>query len=169
MAASLSGSRRAADSSLRQRCTPRLSLRTSRSRPRFLYRQPCTILLAPYSLAQRLGGNRSVGLFKGATQNLGAFFALFDPYLLAFPRRPPFGSSANRGPGSLIGAPAPSRSWVVYRIPAGGIRAYGKVRPGRVVGAKEARHGKRHDEKDEDDKAKEAKKAKKTKKNEYPY
>jgi hypothetical protein len=34
------------------------------------------------------------------------------------------------------------------------------------VGAKEARHGKRHDEKAEDDKAK---KAKKTKKAEYPY
>jgi hypothetical protein len=37
------------------------------------------------------------------------------------------------------------------------------------VGAKEARHGKRHDEKAKDDKAKEAKKAKKTKKAEYPY
>jgi hypothetical protein len=60
---------------------------------------------------------------------------------------------------------------VVYRIPAGGIRAYGKVRPrasssGRKGGAS---HGKRHDEKDEDDKAKEAKKAKETKKAEYPY
>ena len=41
--------------------------------------------------------------------------------------------------------------------------------PGRVVGAKEALHGKRHDEKDEDDKAKEAKKAEKTKKAERPY
>jgi hypothetical protein len=40
--------------------------------------------------------------------------------------------------------------------------------PGRV-GAKEACHGKRHDEKDEDDKAKTAKTAKKTKKAEYPY
>jgi hypothetical protein len=59
---------------------------------------------------------------------------------------------------------------VVYRIPAEGIRAYGKVRPrASSVGAKEARHGKRHDEKDEDDKAKEAKKAKETKKAEYPY
>ena len=41
--------------------------------------------------------------------------------------------------------------------------------PGRVVGGKEARYGKRHDEKDEDDKAKTAKTAKKTKKAEYPY
>jgi hypothetical protein len=35
--------------------------------------------------------------------------------------------------------------------------------PGRVAGGKEARHGKRHDEKDK------AKTAKKTKKAEYPY
>ena len=45
----------------------------------------------------------------------------------------------------------------------------GRFAPGRVVGAKEALHGKRHDEKDEDDKVKEAKKAKKTKKAERPY
>jgi hypothetical protein len=38
--------------------------------------------------------------------------------------------------------------------------------PGRVVGGKEARHGKKHDEKAKDDKAK---KAKKTKKDEYSY
>jgi hypothetical protein len=58
---------------------------------------------------------------------------------------------------------------VVYRIPAEGIVLMERFAPGRVVGAKEARHGKRHDEKDEDDKAKEAKKAKETKKAEYPY
>jgi hypothetical protein len=36
--------------------------------------------------------------------------------------------------------------------------------PGRVVGAKEARHGKKHDEKAEDDKAKKDKDAKDAKK-----
>jgi hypothetical protein len=71
--------------------------------------------------------------------------------------------------GVLIGAPAPSRYLVVYRIPAGGIRLMERLVPGRVVGGKEALHGKKHDEKAEDDKAKKAKKAKKTKKAEYPY
>ncbi len=41
--------------------------------------------------------------------------------------------------------------------------------PGRVVGGKEALHGKKHDEKAKDDKVEKAKKAKKTKKAEYPY
>ncbi len=59
---------------------------------------------------------------------------------------------------------------MVYRNPAEGIRAYGKVRPWASSGRKGGtRHGKKHDEKDEDDKAKKAKKAKKTKKAEYPY
>ena len=40
--------------------------------------------------------------------------------------------------------------------------------PGRV-GGKEARHGKKHDEKAKDDKAKKAEKATKAKKAEYPY
>jgi hypothetical protein len=41
--------------------------------------------------------------------------------------------------------------------------------PGRVAGGKEARHGKRYDEKDKAKTAKTAKTAKKTKKAEYPY
>ena len=41
--------------------------------------------------------------------------------------------------------------------------------PGRVVGGKEARRGKKHDEKAKDDKAEKAEKATKAKKAEYPY
>ena len=65
-------------------------------------------------------------------------------------------------------APALPRYWVVYRIPAGGIVLMERFAPWRV-GGKEARHGKKYDNKAKDDKAKKAKKASKAKKAEYPY
>ena len=67
------------------------------------------------------------------------------------------------GPGSLIGAPAPSRYWVVFRIPAEGIRLTERFVPGQA-GGKEALLGKKHDEKAKDDKAKKDKDAKDAKK-----
>ncbi len=84
----------------------------------------------------------------------------WDLPLYIRPRSP--GRGPNRGSG-------PSRCWVVYRIPAGGITLMERFAPGRE-GGKEARHGKKHDEKAKDDKAKKDKKgknAKKGKKAEY--
>ena len=76
---------------------------------------------------------------------------------------------SGRGPGrgscpfSLLGGvPDPGR----------GYHTYGKMErfaPGRVAGGKEARHGKKHDEKAEDDKAKKDKDAKKDKKEGSSY
>jgi hypothetical protein len=104
----------------------------------------------PFSVGKechRVGSGAALGMEPGALAGSRPGASV------APPGRGPGGGS---GPLSLLGGVAD---------PGRGYHAYRKVRPpGRVVGAKEARHGKKHDEKAKDDKAKKDKDAKNVKK-----